>query len=104
MPAHKLTSEQRLSRSIDIMEALYAAGEKGMGREEICSRFNISGAALDEIIEIISTLADRESGARIICTCHTSSNRSESNLELPRGFAAPSCPKNWVTTNMFMTP
>lgn len=70
MPAHKLTSEQRLSRSIDIMEALYAAGEKGMGREEICSRFNISGAALDEIIEIISTLADRESGARIICTCH----------------------------------
>ena len=59
MPAHKLTSEQRLSRSIDIMEALYAAGEKGMGRKEICSRFNISGAALDEIIEIISTLADR---------------------------------------------
>ena len=27
MPARKLTSEQRLSRAIDIMEALYAAGE-----------------------------------------------------------------------------
>ena len=27
MPVRKLTSEQRLSRAIDIMEALYAAGE-----------------------------------------------------------------------------
>ena len=30
MPVRKLTSEQRLSRAIDIMEALYAAGESGM--------------------------------------------------------------------------
>lgn len=28
MPVRKLTSEQRLSRAIDIMEALYAAGER----------------------------------------------------------------------------
>lgn len=70
MAVRKLTSEQRLSRSIDIMEALYAAGEAGMTRDEICSRFDISGASLDEIIGIISTLADRESGARIICECH----------------------------------
>ncbi len=26
--------------------------------------------SLDEILEIVSTLADRESGARIICECH----------------------------------
>ena len=32
MPVRKLTSEQRLSRAIDIMEALYAAGETGMTR------------------------------------------------------------------------
>ena len=69
MPARKLTSEQRLSRAIDIMEALYAAGEKGMDRSEICSRFDITGASLDEIVDIISTLADRESGARVICEC-----------------------------------
>ena len=69
MPARKLTSEQRLSRAIDIMEALYAAGEKGMDRSEICSRFDITGASLDEIVGIISTLADRESGARVICEC-----------------------------------
>lgn len=67
MPARKLTSEQRLSRAIDLMEALYAAGEKGMERGEICSRFDITGNSLDEIIDIVSTLADRESGARIIC-------------------------------------
>ena len=30
MPVRKLTSEQRLSRAIDIMEALYAAGENGI--------------------------------------------------------------------------
>ena len=36
MPVRKLTSEQRLSRAIDIMEALYAAGESGMTRTEIC--------------------------------------------------------------------
>ena len=41
MPVRKLTSEQRLSRAIDIMEALYAAGESGMTRTEICSRFDI---------------------------------------------------------------
>ena len=70
MPARKLTSEQRLSRAIDIMEALYAAGETGMTRGDICSRFDITGAALDEIIDIVSTLADRESGARIICERH----------------------------------
>ena len=69
MAARKLTSEQKLSRAIDIMEALYAAGEKGMDRGEICSRFDITGASLDEIIGIVSTLADRESGARIICEC-----------------------------------
>lgn len=28
MPVRKLTSRQRLSRAIDIMEALYAAGER----------------------------------------------------------------------------
>lgn len=67
MPARKLTSEQRLSRAIDIMEALYAAGSAGLTRNEICSRFDISGASLDEILDIVSTLADRESGARIIC-------------------------------------
>ena len=67
MPVRKLTSEQRLSRAIDVMEALYAAGESGMTRTEICSRFDITGASLDEILEIVSTLADRESGARIIC-------------------------------------
>lgn len=61
MPVRKLTSEQRLSRAIDIMEALYAAGENGMTRNEICSRFDITGASLDEILEIVSTLADRES-------------------------------------------
>lgn len=43
MPVRKLTSEQRLSRAIDIMEALYAAGESGMTRTEICSRFDITG-------------------------------------------------------------
>ena len=32
MSVRKLTSEQRLSRAIDIMEALYAAGENGMTR------------------------------------------------------------------------
>lgn len=69
MASRKLTSEQRLSRAIDIMEALYAAGEKGMDRAEICSRFDITGASLDEIIGIVSTLADRESGARVICEC-----------------------------------
>lgn len=67
MPVRKLTSEQRLSRAIDIMEALYATGENGMTRDELCSRFDITGASLDEILEIVSTLADRESGARIIC-------------------------------------
>lgn len=67
MPVRKLTSEQRLSRAIDIMEALYAAGENGMTRDELCCRFDITGASLDEILEIVSTLADRESGARIIC-------------------------------------
>ena len=67
MPVRKLTSEQRLSRAIDIMEALYAAGENGMARDELCSRFDITGASLDEILEIVSSLADRESGARIIC-------------------------------------
>lgn len=70
MPVRKLTSEQRLSRAIDIMEALYAAGESGMTRTDICSRFDITGVSLDEILEIVSTLADRESGARIICECH----------------------------------
>lgn len=67
MPARKLTSEQRLSRAIDIMEALYAAGSAGLTKNEICSRFDISGTSLDEILDIVSTLADRESGARIIC-------------------------------------
>ena len=67
MSVRKLTSEQRLSRAIDIMEALYAAGENGMTRDELCCRFDITGASLDVILEIVSTLADRESGARIIC-------------------------------------
>lgn len=67
MPVRKLTSEQRLSRAIDIMEALYAAGENGTTRDELCSRFDITGASLVEILEIVSSLADRESGARIIC-------------------------------------
>lgn len=67
MPVRKLTSEQKLSRAIDIMEALYAAGEDGTTRDELCSRFDITGASLDEILEIVSSLADRESGARIIC-------------------------------------
>ena len=53
MPVRKLTSEQRLSRAIDIMEALYAVGESGMTRTEICSRFDITGASLDEILEIV---------------------------------------------------
>ena len=69
MAARKLTSEQRLSRAIDIMEALYAAGEKGIDRNEICSRYDITGTSLDEIVGLVSTLADRESGARVICEC-----------------------------------
>ena len=44
MPVRKLTSEQRLSRAIDIMEALYAAGESGMTRTEIRVRVSSANA------------------------------------------------------------
>ena len=66
MPVRKLTSEQRLSRAIDIMEALYAAGENGMTRNEICSRFDITGVSLDEILEIVLDAR----GPRIGCAHH----------------------------------
>ena len=59
MPVRKLTSEQRLSRAIGIMEALYAAGESGMTRTEICGRFDITGVSLDEILEIVSRTENR---------------------------------------------
>ena len=89
MPVRKLTSEQRLSRAIDIMEALYASGESGMTRTEICGRFDITGISLDEILEIVSTLADRESGARIICECH--GERVSSPVRRTCATAAPEC-------------
>ena len=131
MPARKLTSEQRLSRAIDIMEALYAAGGTGMTRGDICSRFDITGAALDEIIDIVSTLADRESGARIICERHgeciiltgdagrvlplrlsapkvpcstTNSNRWESTLGQQSVSDTPSYPRNSATTSASSIP
>ena len=43
MPVRKLTSEQRLSRAIDIMEALYAAGENGMS--SFSSDVNLKGVS-----------------------------------------------------------
>lgn len=131
MPVRKLTSEQRLSRAIDIMEALYAAGESGMTRTEICSRFDITGVSLDEILEIVSTLADRESGARIICECHgerviltgdagrvlplrlsaaegavlnTNLNRWGSSRRRQPGFDMPFYPKSSAITSASLTP
>ena len=59
----------QFGRSFCSQGSVYAAGESGMTRTEICSRFDITGVSLDEILEIVSTLADRESGARIICEC-----------------------------------
>ena len=109
MPARKLTSEQRLSRAIDIMEALYAAGETGMTRGDICSRFDITGAALDEIIDIVSTLADRESGARIICERHGEciilTGDAGRVLPLQQSVSdTPSYPRNSATTSASSIP
>lgn len=132
MPVRKLTSEQRLSRAIDIMEALYAVGESGMTRTEICSRFDITGVSLDEILEIVSTLADRESGARITCECRgervvltgdagrvlplrlSAAEGAVLNHELESlgigacrrqlGFDMPFCPKSSAITSASLTP
>lgn len=67
MPKRKLTSEDKITCAIDVMETLAPAADNGMDVDDLCHRFDIDSVALDEIIETISSLADRESGARPIC-------------------------------------
>ena len=56
MPVRKLTSEQRLSRAIDIMEALYAAAEEHAAPDafanQLLAAMNDHAAELDEIITV----------------------------------------------------
>lgn len=103
-----------------------------MTRTEICDRFDITGVSLDEILEIVSTLADRESGGahhlrmpRRACAPHGDAGRvlplrlsaaegAVLNHELESlgiepqtgqlGFDMPFCPKSSAITSASLTP
>lgn len=66
MPNRKLKGEERIALAIDIADALAAAGGRAPA-VELCQRFDIDDEALSQIVQIIASLADRESGARSVC-------------------------------------
>ena len=67
MPRRTIKSEERIEIAVEIMEALAAAPDCRISAAELCRRFDIDGKLLTGIVNIIASLADRESGARSVC-------------------------------------
>ena len=64
--AKRLTEQDRVTAALALMEALSAAPEKALPIDDACRAAGCSAAHLDDVISLISTLADREGGARAI--------------------------------------
>ena len=64
--AKRLTEQDRVTAALALMEALSAAPEKALPIDDACRAAGCSESHLDDVISLISTLADREGGARAI--------------------------------------
>lgn len=62
----RLTEQDRVTAALELMEALSASPEGILAVDDACRAAGCSASNLDDIIELISTLADREGGARAI--------------------------------------
>lgn len=62
----RLTEQQRVTGALALMEALSASPDARLTIEDACRVAGCGDADLDSIIDLISTLADREGGTRAI--------------------------------------
>ena len=67
MPRKKLGAEQKVARAIDLMELLAAARDGSMALEDLQRALNVERDEVEELVALVSTLADREAGTRAIC-------------------------------------
>ena len=67
MPKRKLTNGDLTVLALDVIEALAAAEGSRLPADELCRRYNIDRQGLERLIDIIGSLADRETGARSVC-------------------------------------
>lgn len=62
----RLTEQDRVTAALTLMEALSASPEKALSVDDACRAAGCSASNLDDIIDLISTLADREGGVRAV--------------------------------------
>ena len=67
MPRKRFGSEQKVALAIDLMELLAASEDGSATINEIEQRLKVGEEDVEELVELVSTLADREAGTRAVC-------------------------------------
>ena len=67
MPKRKLGAEQKVTLAIDLMELLAASGDGSLALDDLERELKVGTSELEELVDLVSTLADRETGTRAVC-------------------------------------
>lgn len=67
MPRRKLGAEQKVARAIDLMELLASSSDGSMALDDLERELKVGSGDLEELVELVSMLADRETGTRAVC-------------------------------------
>ena len=66
MQPSKMTVDDLVSKSISLLQALTAAGGQRISRTTVQEELRVSNEQLDDLLDIVSDLCDRQTGARAI--------------------------------------
>lgn len=67
MSRKRLNAEQKIARAIDLMELLGAEDDGSMPTGDLAAELAVGLDELEELVGLVSTLADREAGTRAVC-------------------------------------
>lgn len=68
-PRTALTAHDRLDITLDVLAAVSSAPGQTIRMDDLASELSVTEQKLEEVVALIQSLADRETGARIILTC-----------------------------------
>lgn len=67
MPRKKLKAEQEVALAIDLMELLASSPDGSLPLDRLQRELGVDDDGLEDLVELVSTLADREAGTRAVC-------------------------------------
>lgn len=66
MQPSKMTTDELVSKSIGLLQALTASGNQSVSKAAVCKELQLSEEQLDTLLDIVSDLCDSRTGARAV--------------------------------------